>query len=86
MNNSEPIFRAWITKYAISEGIYEIDARVCSPVSQTMIEHVGKSNIYFHNDDWHRTRESAVARAEEMRKAKIASLRKQIAKLEKKVF
>lgn len=35
---------------------------------------------------WHRTREAAVARALEMREAKIASLERQIAKLRKMEF
>ena len=39
-----------------------------------------------HGKDWHRTPESALARAEEMRKAKIASLKKSIAKLEAMTF
>jgi hypothetical protein len=39
---------------------------------------------YAHGEgrQWHRTQESALARAESMRKAKIASLRKSIARLE----
>lgn len=36
--------------------------------------------------EWHRTREGAVAKAEEMRVARIASLEKQIAKLRKLRF
>jgi hypothetical protein len=36
--------------------------------------------------EWHRTEAEAIARAEEMRIAKIASLKKQIAKLEKMKF
>lgn len=44
--------------------------------------------IYYHGEgnDWHRTKESAIAKAEEMRKKKIASLKKQIEKLEKMEF
>lgn len=39
---------------------------------------------YYHEEgkEWHRTKESAIAKAEEMRKKKIASLQKQIKKLE----
>lgn len=45
-------------------------------------------NDYYHGEgkEWHRTRESAVAKAEEMRCKKIDSLKKQIEKLEKKRF
>ena len=41
---------------------------------------------YFLGAEWWPTREDAVARAESMRRAKLASLRKSIAKLEKMVF
>lgn len=39
------------------------------------------SGRYLHGNDWHGSREAAVARAEQMRAAKINSLEKQIAKL-----
>ena len=39
-----------------------------------------------HGNDWHRTEADAVARAEQMRVKKIASLEKQIAKLKKLSF
>lgn len=41
---------------------------------------------YARGKDWHRTPEAAIARAEEMKAAKIASLRKQIDRLEKLEF
>jgi hypothetical protein len=43
---------------------------------------------YFHGEgrNWHRTPEGAKAKAEAMRKAKIASLKKQLAKLESLSF
>lgn len=75
--------KAWITKYALSGGIEEHEA-----------EDRGYGCIYFdrygymagEGRNWHRTRESAVAKAEKMRKDKIASLRKQIERLEKLTF
>ena len=39
-----------------------------------------------HGKDWHRTPEAAIARAEEMRAAKIAAMRKHLTKLERMVF
>jgi len=41
---------------------------------------------YAHNDDWHCTLPDAIAKANEMRAKKIASLKKQIAKLEAMKF
>jgi hypothetical protein len=41
---------------------------------------------YIHKPYWHLTRAEAVKQAETMRQKKIASLRKQLAKLEKMRF
>lgn len=40
--------------------------------------------VYYHGDgkEWHKTKESAIAKAEEMRRKKIAILKKQIKALE----
>ena len=43
---------------------------------------------FFHGEgkEWHRTKEAAIAKAEEMRQKKIAGLKKQIERLEKLEF
>ena len=41
---------------------------------------------YFHKNEWHDDKGTAIARAEGMRVSKIASLKKQIAKLEAMKF
>lgn len=46
----------------------------------------GSFTLYAFGNEWHRTPEAALARAEDMRAKKIASLRKSIAKLESIVF
>jgi hypothetical protein len=71
---------AWVTKHALTKGIKFVNGEVCHDISSTMLTY----GIYeaAHGNDWHRTPEAALARAEEMRKAKIASLRKSIAKME----
>lgn len=77
---TEPI---WITKYALSKGIYTDYLKVKGDSAY------GKwLNDCFHGEgrEWCRTKESAVKRAEEMRTKRIASLRKQIEKLEKMRF
>lgn len=78
-------FKAYITKYALSNGITEIDAEDCFYISPDMIKDAHQSAAY-HANEWHRTLEAAQQRAEQMRVAKISSLRKQIAKLEKLRF
>ena len=71
--------KIWNSKYALTEGLIEQEGE---EVGDSMVK-VGPCT-YLHGEDkeWHRTRESAAARAEVMRKAKIASVRKQLARLE----
>lgn len=87
------VITVWITKYVFSEGILEREVEVCDSDlwPKGMVKEVNRRNPnliaqYFHGKDWHTTREKAVARAEEMRKKKIASLEKQLAKLKKMMF
>jgi len=81
--------RYWITKYALSAGI-KVVSSLEAEVSENHPSMLAVKGYfaYFHGEgkEWHRSRESALARVEEMRKTKIASLKKQIAKLEKKTF
>lgn len=71
----------WITKYALMQGVYSIEAELPSEYPG-MAVHRTKYSSYFHKPDWHLTEEEAVAHAETMRANKIASLRKSLAKLE----
>ena len=80
---NEPI-KAWVTKYALTVGIELVDGEVCHEISSGMLSY-GRSQSA-HGKDWHRTPEAALARAEEMRKKKIASLRKSIANMEALTF
>lgn len=75
----------WITKYALTSGIKQLEVRECADFDRV----VGKAwNDSYHGEgrEWHRTYESAVSRAEEMRLKKIESLKKQIVKYEKMRF
>jgi len=85
---SETKRTVYVTKYALSEGI------ICSDVirdygrGMLALRQQGLpsgSSIYTQKD-WAPTATAALARAEEIRVAKIASLKKQIAKLEKLTF
>ena len=75
--------KVWITKYALTDGIIENDAEVCIDTDATG-NMIVCDRVYFHGEgrEWHRTKESAIQKAEEMRQKKIASLKKQIEKLE----
>jgi hypothetical protein len=79
--------KVWITKYALTIGIESMDGEV-SEQAPSMFCPDNRAWSYFHGEgrEWHRTEAAAIARAEEMRVAKIASLRKSITKLEKLSF
>ena len=79
-------FDAWITSYALTGGIKLMAGEVSQNypdmfccVSSDTNAMVG---LYFHGNNWHRTSAAALARAEQMRKGKIISLQKSIAKME----
>jgi hypothetical protein len=80
---------AWVTRYALTTGIQKVSGAVCHQTSSTMLRYSDPANgfkEFVHGNDWHRTPEAALARAEEMRKAKIAALKKSVAKLEAMMF
>lgn len=65
--------KVWITKYALTRGIIETDnLNDC---------YSGKGYSWIHYD-----KEAAIQKSEEMRQKKIASLKKQIEKLEEMRF
>lgn len=74
--------KVWITKYALTTGIFEMTAEITEHGSAYDMH--SSFPTYYHGEgkEWHKTKESAIARAEEMRQKKIASLKKQIEKLE----
>jgi protein subunit release factor A len=79
--------KVYITKYALTSGILEIEARNGTAENMVCYRSKGASyDQYAHGNDWHVDIDSAKAKAEQMRQAKIASLKKQIAKLEKLEF
>ncbi len=82
----------WVTKYALSDGIVETELRADGDYGKdpnwVWVVWPGAmgDTLMLRKIDVYHSRASAAERAEEMRISKIASLRKQIAKLEKKVF
>jgi hypothetical protein len=80
----------WVTKYAITKGIEELRVEQSSQ-SPSMVTVKGPSGLGFlsfhgEGNEWHRTQEAAVVRANQMVAAKIVSLDKQRAKLLKLIF
>jgi hypothetical protein len=76
-------FTAYITKYALTTGIQEMFVEH-SPEFAGMVREVTTGGAWaqaFHNKDWHRTKEEAVKRAEEMREKKLASIEEQIKRI-----
>lgn len=70
--------KVWVTKYALTEGVFVIEANQ-SDFAPTMIY---TDRGYFHKPHWHETRDEAQARAAVMADKKMKSLWKQINKLE----
>jgi hypothetical protein len=86
------IMKVWITKYALTQGIYEADAELCTSVKDgSMISVKHEKHYYeqyFHGKDkeWTLDKITATIIANNMRSKRIASLQKQIAKIEKLNF
>lgn len=75
--------KVWVTKYALTSGITEHEVEINHNISSDMV--TDKSGSYpcsFHGKEWWRTKSNAVDYANDMRKKKIASLKKQIKRLE----
>ena len=72
----EELVTAYVTKYALTKGIIKIKGAV----SQHGVFYFSRWG-YAGKDDWFADENSARAKAEKMRTAKIASLEKQLNKL-----
>lgn len=72
----------FITKYALTKGIKKIDN---AAIENGMAYNPRQQwKVYFNGEgkDWHRTFEGAVERAEQLRKARIQSLKQSLAAME----
>ena len=72
-------FKVWISKYALTQGIYEITA-IRTSHNETIVYDT-YNRVVLEGREWHLTREGAVTRANALRNAKIDNLKKQIDKL-----
>ncbi len=73
-------FKVWLTKYALTQGVFLKDVEDCG---DDMVADRGKYTACYHGEgrDWHRTRESALRRVEEMRAAAIKAAKRKLDKL-----
>lgn len=76
--------KVWITKYALTAGILAAEGELSERNAGTFIYKSKPRELlnFVHGNDWHTTESAAFNRAEEMRQKKIASLKKQIKKLQ----
>lgn len=77
----------WITRYALSGGIQEIDELELAACDSKRsyasgLDSDGQRHFHLIGTDAHYTKEDAIKRAESMRLKKIASVKKTLAKLE----
>ena len=76
----------WITKYALTKGIFKADAELCGLDIISASWDNGTRCNNFAGEEWWNTKKQAIEKAEEMRSKKIESLKKQIKKLEEMRF
>lgn len=72
---------AYITKYALTTGIYKTEGAAEGDMFVQPPQGHGTFPCYYHDKEWHLTKEEAIARSEEMRIKKLQSLDKQMKKI-----
>jgi len=73
----------FITKYALTSGITQVEAEICSDISEKMISTVENGYTHcYHKPHWHTTKEEANAQVRKMIEEKIKSLKKSLAKMQ----
>lgn len=79
--------RVFISKYALSSGIFSVEAEFLESKDSVKYRRDGGSFMEFaHKNEWHSCADKAIDRAEEMRIAKLKSLDKQSKKVSAMVF
>lgn len=75
--------KVWITKYALTDGIIEVEGEQDRLTYGFVATEGAFRNEWFNRRDCFTSRTSAIKKAEEMRQKKIESLKKKIDKLER---
>lgn len=76
--------KVWITKYALTRGIFEMEVKSMSKDGSAVYGETWRDAYY--SRDWYKRKTDAVKRAKEMRKREIARLENKIKKLKEKRF
>lgn len=74
----------WISKYALKKGVYEVEVKEAG--DECIVAMDRGYLTFFHKGEYHENEAAARSAAQEMRTKKIASLRKQIERLERIKF
>ena len=80
---SEKLIDVWITKYALTKGVFVGRAKVMPRETIAVEPSIGPGFSYFHRNEWHQSKEAADARVREMAISRIVSLKKKLAAVEK---
>lgn len=78
--------KIYVTKYALTDGPWTAEAEVSKDGKSAHWKDVKGFHWFMYGKDFWLTKEEAIADCERRRKAKIASIEKQKAKLEKMTF
>lgn len=81
--------KVFITKYALTTGIQEVEAYKSHTAGSMLYRPDPKypyHTVYLGTGEWHLNKQDAIKAAEAQRAKKIASLKKQIEKLQKLNF
>jgi predicted P-loop ATPase len=81
----------YITKYALTQGIYQARGRICHEVNDSMVQVIPEREgmampYYLHGRDWWRTPEEARLDAERRRQEAIKTIEKKLARLKSMTF
>lgn len=79
-------FTAYVIDYALTQGIIKVTAQSDDGTPSIIGYKNGQYTVYSHKPKWFTDEKEAKAAAETIRTKKIASLQKQITKLEKLSF
>lgn len=71
--------RIYVTKYALAQGIFEIDAEIVDGYARQLPR--GEIGLFLKRSEYATTYAEAVAQAEKKRIAKLKSLEKQMKKI-----
>jgi len=78
--------KMWLTKYALTSGIKEVDTEDALLDDPELVCAVDGYTVYTVGKDMFKTKAKALVRAEGMRIRKISSLHRQLAKMEDLTF